>query len=796
MVGRACAVSAFAGGGLALTGWLGDLPALTDWFGSGIHTQPNTAVAITALGLALWLRMNGNRMLPIALGVLAGTVGFATWCEYLFHVDLGIDQLLIRADRWQTGTTAPGRMGFPASTMFILHGTAVVLAGRGVRAQQAAAIAAMGSIAIASLSIIGKLYGAHDLYIIPAITAISVNTAILFAVLSVGLVSTLPDVEPARSLVADNSAGMLVRRAFAVIILVPILIGWLRLQGEAMGLYDVPFGSTMRTIVEVFLLLGLLWWMAAVVARYERRHAESEAALRVSDQRYHSFIQLSSEGIWRCELTQPMPLHLPVEEAVDWAYQHGVMAECNDAMARMYGYEHGTQLVGARLFDLLPRNADNEAYLGAFMSSDYCLLGGESEERDKEGRTLYFSNNLVGFVKDGFLVHAWGTQQDITQRRLAAAKLVESETRLRLMADNLDQLIWISGGGTWLNRRWEEYTGLTSEAIIASEGRNTYHPDEADANIARVRAHFAKSEAWEDVLRLRAGDGSYGTFLVRALPDVDEHGKVQRWFGSHTNITELIQAKQQLELSDRRKDEFLATLSHELRNPLMPLLNGLELLVPATGYANEEEERVHRMMRKQLDHLVHLIDDLMDVSRISRGKIQLRTAPMDLLTVLQEAVSTTQTIFRTQDHTLRLDLPAAPMHLTGDALRLTQIFVNLLNNAAKYTPIGGNVQLSARAEGPHWVVCVQDNGIGLAPEHHTIIFETFSQVGSVMAHYRDGLGIGLSLVKRLVEMHGGTVEVSSDGLGAGSTFSVRLPMGAQVLSGGAPKGGEAELAVQ
>ena len=236
--------------------------------------------------------------------------------------------------------------------------------------------------------------------------------------------------------------------------------------------------------------------------------------------------------------------------------------------------------------------------------------------------------------------------------------------------------------------------------------------------------------------------------------------------------------------ADRRKDEFLATLAHELRNPLAPIRNSLHLLRVAGARASAE--RVHEMLERQVNHMVRLVDDLMEVSRISRGKIDLRREPLDLAAVLRTAVETSKPLIERGRHELRLMLPDEPLPVDGDAVRLAQVFANLLNNAAKYTDDGGRIELAARRDGDSALVTVRDSGIGIAPEQLPRLFEMFSQIDRGAARAQGGLGIGLSLVQRLVQMHGGSVQAASDGLGHGSKFMVRLPL---ALAGTAAAGG-------
>ena len=227
--------------------------------------------------------------------------------------------------------------------------------------------------------------------------------------------------------------------------------------------------------------------------------------------------------------------------------------------------------------------------------------------------------------------------------------------------------------------------------------------------------------------------------------------------------------------ADRRKDEFLATLAHELRNPLAPIRNSLHILRLA-GSDPDVADRLHDMIERQVNHMVRLVDDLMEVSRISRGKVELRLEPVELAEVFRSAIETSQPLIQAGHHALSVDLPATSVILHGDAVRLAQVISNLLNNAAKYTESRGEIHLTARLEGQQVVISVRDNGIGIEPEKLSCIFELFTQIDRGLEKAQGGLGIGLSLVHSLVEMHGGSVQALSDGPGQGSEFIVRLPV--------------------
>jgi PAS domain S-box-containing protein len=247
------------------------------------------------------------------------------------------------------------------------------------------------------------------------------------------------------------------------------------------------------------------------------------------------------------------------------------------------------------------------------------------------------------------------------------------------------------------------------------------------------------------------------------------------------DTTRLRQVEQELRDADRRKDEFLATLAHELRNPLAPIRNSLHIL-RLGGSDSGTAKRVHDMMERQVSHMVHLVDDLMEVSRITRGKIELRKEPVDLGSVVHNAVETSRPLIEAAGHHLEIALSAERLTLEGDAVRLAQVLTNLLNNAAKYTESSGHMWLTAYRDGAHAVVSVRDDGIGIPPAMLTKVFDLFAQADGTYGRAQGGLGIGLTLVRSLVGLHGGSVEARSDGPGRGSEFVVRLPLMAGALA--------------
>ncbi|WP_309007557.1 ATP-binding protein [Pelagicoccus sp. SDUM812005] len=377
---------------------------------------------------------------------------------------------------------------------------------------------------------------------------------------------------------------------------------------------------------------------------------------------------------------------------------------------------------------------------------------------------------------------------DATRLQEAVQALRESEERFRMLADNMSQLAWTCdelGSVNWYNQRWLEYTGCALEEMRGWGWKQLVHPEHVDRVVEGVMEVRDSETVWEDTFPLRGHGGGYRWFLSRAIPIRDEAGEIVSWFGTNTDVTELRETQQLLKEADRRKDEFLATLAHELRNPLAPIRTGLEIMKMAKGDGALVEE-TRATMERQTKQLISLVDDLLDVSRITRGKLKLRKAKVKLSEVIESAVESTRPYIAESKHELRVELPVETVLLEADPHRLAQVLSNLLNNSAKYTPEGGRITLSATRTADAVTISVEDNGLGIPPDMQEAIFEMFAQVDRPQEKGYTGLGIGLSLVKLLVEMHDGKIFVRSEGAGKGSVFSIRLPIIAEAAAPKAP----------
>ncbi len=532
---------------------------------------------------------------------------------------------------------------------------------------------------------------------------------------------------------------------------------------------------------------------------------EFERALRESEERYRAFIANSSEGIWRFELEEPVRTDLHEDEQIELYYQRGYLAECNDAMARMYGFARAEEITGARLGEFLVReDPNNVEYLRAFIRSGYRLADAESVETDRDGRLRYFINNLVGAVEGGRLLRAWGTQRDATAMKEAEAEMRRGEERYRSLLENANDIVYshdLEGKYLAINRAGERITGYTREEILGG------------LNIAQVVApeHLALARRMtEEKLRdpskptvytvdIIARDGTRLTIEVSTRIAFDG-GRPVAVEGIARDVTERVRAavererlleearaaRDLAEEANRLKDEFLATLSHELRTPLTAIL-GWASMLRAGGLNADTARRAVESIERNARAQKQLVEDVLDVSRIITGKLRLEMRPVELGALVRDAVETVRPAAEAKGIELRTRLAADAGEVAADPERLQQVLWNLLSNAVKFTPGGGRVEIGLTREGASTVIRVGDTGAGIAPEFLPHVFERFRQADMGTTRQHGGLGLGLAIVRHLVELHGGEVTAESAGIDRGATFTIRLPLKASTPSKGGPE---------
>ena len=641
------------GGAVSFAGWAFDIPRLADWFGAGIAIQPNTTLATTAAGLALLCLSTGRTRTTRALAVLVGIIGATVIFETTTGITLGnLDSLFRFGRAWgNTHVVSPGRMGLPSATSWVLMCVALLLATStklSARVRCTGPAAAGLATVIATTSLMGYLFGASALYMIPSATAIAVQTATFVLALSLGAILSVPEFGPGRLIYDNSMAGAMFRRMLPALVVIPLVLGFLRFQGERLGYYDLAFGTAARTVAEIAVLILFIWLAAGDISRVERGRRRVEEQL------------IENESLLRT-VTEEAEVGLVIIGR-DHRYLYA-----NRSYAEIIRVDPG-KIIGRHVRDVLPE------------------------------------------------VYEWRIRPKIEKA----------------------------------------FTGETVQYELDLPDRGqfvsvTYQPIWTDGRVDR---------------------------LIVAIVDT-----------THRRLIEdaLEKSRTELELAARRKDEFLMTLAHELRNPLAPIRTAVDLM-KRPDVSAPDMSRAREVIDRQLKLMVRLLDDLLDVGRIERDTLTLRIARVDLATVIRQAVEISQPLADRFHQRLAATVPALPIFVEADAARLSQIVANLLNNACRFTPGDGRVEVSAERDGTDAVIRVRDNGIGIAPEDLSRIFEMFAQLDRSSERAQAGLGIGLHLVKRLVEMHGGTVEAKSGGMTHGSELIVRLPAATATSADAAPIG--------
>lgn len=373
---------------------------------------------------------------------------------------------------------------------------------------------------------------------------------------------------------------------------------------------------------------------------------------------------------------------------------------------------------------------------------------------------------LMGEV-DGILVqgHEVTREHDVREALLA-------------FSNSIPAIAWVAnpdGNLERFNDQWEACTGVPVADALGRGWTQQVHPDDLSRAGAAWKAARGGVAPWQVEYRLRSRDGSYRWFLARAVPQIDAGGRVLKWFGTTTDIEDLRRASHALMTADRQKDEFLATLAHELRNPLAPVRFAVGVL---SSPDSPSEARTHALavIGRQVDQMAHLLDDLIDVARITERRLVLRKEVVAVRDAMDAAAESARPLIESKAHALSVEVEQPIPQVMADPVRLTQIVTNLLTNAAKYTDVGGRIRMQARRVGDTCVLSVSDNGIGLSPESIRSIFEMYIQAQPALERAEGGLGIGLALVKGLVALHGGSVAARSEGVGRGATFEVVLPL--------------------
>jgi PAS domain S-box-containing protein len=825
------------GGFVSLLGWGLDLPHLTDWTGSDISIQPNTALAAMLGATSLLALACGRRRVSAALGAVVACIGATVLFQHATRIDLGIDRVFLFGRTWGSdGALSPGRMGPAGATSWTLLGSAMVLiAGTRISRARAAAVAlGILTAAISSLSLVGYLYGVQALYTLPTATIIAPQAATFVLAISLGVLMSLPERWPVRLFVGEGIGATLVRGAAPILVLVPVLVGLLRVAGESAGLYHSAFGSAMRTLVEIAVLLLLLGWAAKIIAREAERRRASEAAREQIERRLTGTLESMTDGF------------IMLDGDLRFTY-------VNREAERLLG-KSARELLGQQAWDVFPESRDSHAddelrsAIATHNRADFEEYNPKMQKwfacrayrAPDGGLAVYFQDITVRKRADDAL-HA---AQSTLAMELADAKLLHAisvaiaepgtmeilcenvvEAAVAIMRSDFASLQMCAAGGPAAG----ELRLLTARGFGPGAGEGWQRgaatsPTSCGAALAtRQRVVVADVEACETI----AGTAelmSCRTAGIRALqttPLLSRTGATvgmlsTHWREPHTpserdfrlldilarQAADFIErmryeaerdhvlerektARHQAEHVARIKDEFLATLSHELRTPLSAIMGWTHILRQDLGDRHKAEAAIE-VLERNGKLQAQLIADMLDMSRIVSGKMRLDVKRVDLPEVVAAAIASVQPMADAKGVRLADLVEHRAIPVDGDAARLQQVAWNLLSNAVKFTPRNGRVEVALRRTNGHVELVVSDSGEGISPEFLPRIFQRFSQADASTSRPHGGLGIGLALVKELAELHGGRVRVASEGVGKGATFVVELPLAVLPDAAGTP----------
>ncbi len=501
----------------------------------------------------------------------------------------------------------------------------------------------------------------------------------------------------------------------------------------------------------------------------ERRHAEGERTnmlVRANEANLADFLEHANVGV----------------HSVD---EHGTILRCNREEMLIMGYA-ADEYVGRNIAEFHVDPAVVNGMLERLRRREV-VRDCRSQVRCKDGTIKHVMINSTARWDGDQFVHSRCFTLDISDRVAvegAELRRRESDLRFEMIADNLSVMAWTAdqtGKPTWYNRRWYEFTGLTRDEINDGGWRGLHHPDHIDRVTASVRESRERGVEWEDTFPLRGSDGEYRWFLSRLVPIRDAHNAIVRWFGTSVDITRRMAMEAELRAADRRKDEFVATLAHELRNPLAPLQHALQVIEWRNG-GDADVGRMVGIMQRQVTQMSRLVDDLIELSRMSQGRMTLRRQHLDVVPLIENAVESMRPTADRAGVTINVVRPYQPIVIDADEIRITQMLTNLLANACKFSRPGGTARIETSAGDGRMRIVVSDNGIGISAQRLPHVFELFSQGHELNEYSRGGLGIGLTLVRGIVELHGGEVEARSDGVDRGCTFIVSLPLAVEAGS--------------
>lgn len=524
---------------------------------------------------------------------------------------------------------------------------------------------------------------------------------------------------------------------------------------------------------------GSRFWANVIITALRDEHGEligfSKVTRDLSERRRYEELLRESEERFR----------MIIEHVSDYAIfmldAEGFVTTWNSGARQITGYEPN-EILGSHLSRLYPPDAIQRSWPEHELK--IARMEGRFEDegwRIRKDGSRFWANVVITALRapNGTLLGFSKITRDLTEKRRAEQALEQSEERFRLLVEGVsDYAIFMldrNGFVTSWNAGAQSISGYASKEILGKHFSHFYSPEDIAAH--KPWRHIAEARESGRVIDEGWRARKDGTLFWASSVMTALHDDEGRPYGFANVMQDLTSRRHAEALADRaqRTHEFIAMLAHELRNPLAPIRNAVELM-SRKGLGDPALDAMRQTIDRQSALLTRIIDEFLDVNRIARGKFTLTKEPIELSEIVSRAVETARPVIDSKGQRFTVDMPAAPLRLVGDALRLTQVVVNLLNNAAKYAPRGGSIGLKVERHGSDVEIAVKDDGRGLAPEHLETIFDLFAQIDPETIGGHGGLGVGLALVRRVVELHGGTVQARSAGLGQGSEFVVRLPI--------------------
>ena len=813
----------FSIGFAALLGWILDNDLLKRVHPSLVTMKANTAVCLMLVAISVSLLQNrpvstAKRRIAQLLAATVAIVGVVTLSQHLFGLNVGIDQLLFRESIEEAGQSFPGRMGVAASLNFFFLGIAISFLD--ARSRRLFRLSNISALMVATITLLVFLYYFYGIEIEPIALyfTIALHTVVAFLSICAAILLARPERGLVATLLGNNPGTVVARRMWPAFLLV-VVLGWIRTMGRNAGWFGMGFGTAWFVLAILVIFAGLIWWTALTLNRTDRERHLANLALTQSQARLTALLEQLPVGIGLTDregrfLIRNSLLNNFVGDKLssldpvlrarwrgwddagrlldpsEWPSARAMRGESvSPGVEMLYTAEDGKQ-IWTRVLSVPFRDQTDE------LAGVIVVVQDIDEQRQAENRldVLVRVSELIRTIHEPYelsyaVAETVGTHLNV-RRCLFNETDLEHDLEI-VHCDYCNGAVSVAG-----QHRISEYSRITSREMergntvvnvdskIDSRTSDDYERTYAQTGErAYVAVPLMREGRW--VASLFVSDDQprqWGKEEVSLLQTVGE----RTWTAieklrAEAEREQLLQREQEArdaaEKANQLKDEFLATLSHELRNPLNVILGYSELLLRMPEI--EQSPRLVKMgdaLRRNAQSQSQLINDLLDLSRLQRGKVSLNQEPVSLPAIIDNAVETVRADATSKGINIHLNVSDQLLLVDGDRLRLQQIAWNLLNNAVKFTPAGGSIEIGLANENGDAVLIVKDTGQGIDPSFLPHVFEMFRQADGSNRRRHGGLGIGLALVRQLVQLHGGAISAESDGPNKGSRFTVRLPL--------------------